>query len=236
MLQPYIDKGWVTLQDWPVQQGQISCYNDCIKNYKEEAEWLGFIDIDEFVVPNTEDNVYDYLKQFSSRPAVLFYWRIYGTSGHLTRDLSGLVTEDFVICWNKYRNVGKCFYNTAYHFNGSYKHNGGLHHLLWADYKQHYLPPVNVFDQPCYNDMDYVPSWADVQNFPVQINHYFTKSYQEYSTKVSKGDVFFKLSPYNEDYFYKHEKKCQSTDYHAYKYLIKLKLVMSAYEVRGGSK
>ena len=71
---------------------------------------------------------------------------------------------------------------------------------------------------------------ADKEDFPIQINHYFTKSYKEYALKRAKGDVYFKINPHDEEYFYEHEMKCTSTDYSAYKYLIKVKLAMGKSE------
>jgi hypothetical protein len=64
-------------------------------------------------------------------------------------------------------------------------------------------------------------------DFPIQLNHYFTKSYQEYAMKQARGDVYFKINPHDEEYFYFHEMLCTSTDYSAYKYLIRLKNKMN---------
>ena len=44
--------------------------------------------------------------------------------------------------------------------------------------------------------------------------------------KCAKGDVYFENNPHDEAYFYRHEMRCTSVDYSAYKYLNKLKLVM----------
>ena len=52
VLNPYIKKGLVTLIDWPHNQKQMESYIDCINNYSSESKWIGFIDIDEFIVPN----------------------------------------------------------------------------------------------------------------------------------------------------------------------------------------
>jgi hypothetical protein len=41
--------------------------------------------------------------------------------------------------------------------------------------------------------------------------------------KQAKGDVYFKINPHDEEYFYFHEMLCTATDYSAYKYLIRLK-------------
>lgn len=221
VLRPFIDAGLVTLIQWPHNQKQMECYMDCIDQYAFETKWLGFIDIDEFIVPKSTDSVYEFLKPFEKKAgAVNIYWKIFGTSGRMDRNLSGLVCEDFTVCWPKYMDLGKCFYNTAYGFDKNSKHSGQLHHKFWANYKGIDIPPVNIFNRVCVGSRNV----ARTPDFPIQINHYFTKSYREYAMKRGKGDVYFKINPHDEDYFYEHEMKCTSTDYSAYKYLIKLKL------------
>lgn len=227
ILEPYIASGWVTLVDWPKNQAQMEAYKDCIKNYSDSTKWLGFIDIDEFVVPRHMDDIYSFLEPFEkNRGAVKIYWRMYGTSGRINRDVRGLVTEDFTVCWPKHYEVGKCFYNTAYGFDAESVKNNYLHHSLWANNRGRNLPTVDLFDHVCLGAKNHIPS----DDFPIQINHYFTKSYQEYSAKRAKGDVYFKINPHDEEYFYNHEKLCETVDYSAYKYLIKLKLAMSKEE------
>jgi len=223
VLKPYIDKGLVTLIEWPYSQMQMECYKACIARFAQETKWLGFIDIDEFIIPKSTDSVYDFLKTFENKAgAVNIYWRLFGTSGKLNRDLKGLVCEDFTVCWPKHCDIGKCFYNTAYGFNPSSKHSSQLHHKFWANIKGADVPPVNVFNKICIGTRNVAKSGE----FPIQINHYFTKSYKEYAMKGAKGDVYFKINPHDENYFYEHELKCTSTDYSAYKYLIQLKLRM----------
>lgn len=218
VLKPYIERGWVTLVQWPHNQMQMESYKDCIQKYAELTKWLGFIDIDEFVVPKKTNNIYDFLRNFENRGAVLLYWKLFGSSGIDNRDVQGLVSKDFIVCWPKYCSIGKCFYNTAYDFDFDTKKNSCLHHFLWVKRGSHSLPPVNVFDKVCTAGIQVVEN----DDFPIQINHYFTKSYKEYAIKRAKGDVYFKINPHDEEYFYKHEMKCTSVDYSAYKYLIKL--------------
>lgn len=223
VLKPYIKSGLVTLIDWPQNQKQMECYQTCIKDFSGETKWLGFIDIDEFIVPKSTDSIYEFLKAFENKAgAVNLYWKLFGTSGRMDRDLSGLVCEDFTVCWPKYCDIGKCFYNTAFGFDFESKYAKQLHHKFWANYKGKNIPPVNIFNHICVGNRNI----ADVADFPIQINHYFTKSYKEYAMKRSKGDVYFEINPHDEEYFYEHEMKCTSTDYSAYKYLVKLKLKM----------
>lgn len=226
ILTPYIEKGWVTLVQWPHNQKQMESYMDCIEKFSDETKWLGFIDIDEFIVPKSTDNIYDFLRKFENRGAVNIYWKLYGTSGKIDRDMSGLVTEEFTVCWPKYCDIGKCFYNTAFGFDPQSKMSKQLHHKFCANYKGKDIPPVNIFGHVCAGNRNI----ADNKDFPIQINHYFTKSYKEYAMKRAKGDVYFKINPHDEQYFYEHEMKCTDVDYSAYKYLNKLKLAMRSEE------
>lgn len=228
VLEPYIKDGIVTLTQWPKNQAQMQCYHDGIERFKNETEWLTFVDIDEFIVPNTTDNIYDFLKPFQkNRPVVIAYWKMFGTSGMLKRNTSGLVTKDFTVSWNKYVNIGKIFFNTSFDFDKNYKRNETLHHYCWGKKGRTEIPPVNIFGKMCTFGKNPIPRNADATYFPLQINHYFTKTYEEYLQKKAKGDVYFKINPHDEEYFYRHEMNNQNTDYKIYKYLIKLQLNMT---------
>lgn len=227
VLNPYINSGIVTLVDWPQNHKQMECYMDCIKKRKDESKWIGFIDIDEFVVPKSTHNVYDFLAKYEKNcGSVNIYWKVFGTSGKVKRDEKGLVVEDFTVCWPKYDDIGKCFYNTAFDFDFESRHTKQLHHRLWTKWRSIELPPVNIFNRICVGTRHIALN----RDFPIQINHYFTKTYKEYCEKRSKGDAYFKINVHDEEYFYKHEMLCCSSDYSAYKYLIKLKHAMSDYD------
>lgn len=224
ILDPYISSGLVTLIQFPYNQAQLKAYKDCVQKFKGETKWLGFIDIDEFIVPKSTTNIYDFLKQYNDNAgAIKIYWRLYGSSGRLDRNLKGLVTEDFTVCWPKYDEIGKCFYNTDYEIDFESSKNCVFHHITWTKSKVGLMPPINIFNHPCKGHANK----ANTDDFPIQINHYFTKSYNEYAVKRSKGDVYFKVNPHDIEYFFRHEMKCTSVDYSAYKYLIKLKLAMN---------
>jgi hypothetical protein len=220
IIEPYVKKGIVTLIQWPKNQAQMECYNDCIFKYSKLTQWLGFIDIDEFIVPLKKNSIYEILQPFEkNRGAVKLYWKMFGTSGQLERNLDTLVTEEFTVSWPKYYSVGKCFYNTNFDFDGTFSGNNCLHHLFWAKYKGLNIPPVNVQDNVCFENYNR----AKENTHSMQLNHYFTKSFKEYGMKRAKGDVFFEINPHDEEYFYLHEMENTSVDFSAYKFLIKLK-------------
>lgn len=223
VLLPYINEGIVTLKDWPKPQSQMSAYQDFMSNYKSDTKWVGFIDLDEYVVPNKFDNIYDFLKKFdNNRPAILIYWKCFGTSGFRTRNVTGLITEDFVVSWHKYVDIGKFFFNTSYGYIPDYKRNNYMHYM-WAECRNIKMPPVNVFDKVCTWGVNPMSSGE----VPIQMNHYLIKSFDEYTQKKAKrGGGVHPPGMHDYDYFYQHEMKCCDVDYHAYKYLIKLKLAM----------
>ncbi|MCI9658926.1 MAG: glycosyltransferase family 92 protein [Lachnospiraceae bacterium] len=220
IIRPYIDSGEITLIDWPYEQGQMSAYRDCIKKFKKESQWIGFIDIDEFIVPIDYDNLYDFLKKYEkNRGSVLIYWKLFGSSGKIDRDTSRLVTEDFILCWRKHTNIGKCFFNTSYDFIPDYSKNDMIHHKMWTGYRGKALPPINCFGKVCIDGLNI----GQGDHFPIQINHYFTKSVAEYDNKKRKGDVYHKKNPHDDTYFMKHDMKCGAVDVNIYKYMIRLK-------------
>lgn len=222
VLQSYIDNGIVSLKDWPVKQGQMSAYQDFFDNFAWETKWVGLIDIDEFIVPNKYNNIYDFLINFENRPAVIIYWKVIGSSGLIDRDIKGFITEDLTIGYKKYIDIGKLFFNTRYEYTPEYRKNNYMHHM-WAKCKGIMLPPVNVFDKVCSYGENPVKS-ADM---PVQINHYIIKTYQEYFDKKAKrGGGVHDIGMHSMDYYFRNEMMCQKEDHNAYKYLVKLKLRM----------
>ena len=108
VLKPYILANEVELIEWPVKQGQMKAYQDCLNRFKDETKWIGFIDLDEFIVPINTHNLYEELKPFEGKyPSVLIYWKMFGTSGLMGRDKGSLIIEDFVVGWRKHTNIGK---------------------------------------------------------------------------------------------------------------------------------
>lgn len=216
VLFPYVKNGDVTLIDWPYYKGQMKAYRDCIKTYKDDCQWIGFIDIDEFVVPRKMNNIYDCLKCFQNRTAVLIYWKLFGSSGYMERDISELVTENFFVCWPKHTNIGKCFFNMNYQFSEKWTHDM---HLLYGCYKNIRIPPVNTNG----NFILFGRHHANSNDFLIQINHYYTKSVKEYEDKKIRGPGYTKHNTHTDSAFFEHEMKCTSVDYSAYRFLIKLK-------------
>ena len=50
-LRPYIKNGIVTYTYYPGKMKQMVAYNEAIRNYKFECNYMAFIDADEFIFP-----------------------------------------------------------------------------------------------------------------------------------------------------------------------------------------
>ena len=165
----------------------MEVYEDCIRKYSKDANWIGFIDIDEFIMLREDiPGIIDVLKPFSERGSVVLYWRVYGSSGFTKRDTANPVVKDFQSCLSKFWINGKCFFNTAYLFKRENQMDGSFHHRIWGEYNGKALPPVNCYDHFSYRTFNI----AD-DAFPAAwINHYCIKSLNEYQERLQKGMFF----------------------------------------------
>lgn len=221
ILNPYIEKGIITLINWPVEQGQLSAYQDCYEKYKLDSQWICFLDIDEFICLNKEENICDFLKKYEKYPSVVMYWKMFGTSGKLERTKE-LVVEEFTVCFEKLFTLGKCFFNINFKLK---KHKV---HFIDAEMKLFnktiLLRSINEHKK----FIKYSIHRKNKEEFTTQVNHYFSKTFNEYiETKMTRGDVFYKISPYTLQHFYKYETKNTSCDYKIFRFVIKLKNILN---------
>ncbi len=223
----YIKEDIVTLTHWPHEHAQVRGYEDCIRRFQSESDWIGFIDVDEFLVPIEEESLVTFLDRFSRRPAVLVYWRFFGSGGRLQRDLSRLVIEDFIVASEKLYDKGKCFFNSNYDYYWNCPANRSMFHFLWTLSHGMAVPPVDIFDRSTV--MNHY-SGLKIRRIPIQLNHYAVKSLEEHREKDKKGDVYYDYLTHGDNVFFGREHRCQTADYHIFKYITELKIRIKEYE------
>jgi hypothetical protein len=94
-LEPEITAGIVEVRRWPFVPGQATAYEDCLRRHRDDARWIAFIDIDEFLFSPTGRRLPEVLRGFDMHPGVMVNWRTYGTNGW-EHPPPGLVTENYV--------------------------------------------------------------------------------------------------------------------------------------------
>ncbi len=83
VLRPYIDRNIVTLISWPIAGGQIQAYNEALRSYGKQSNWIAFIDADEFLISPLDSDTRPILRRYEAYPAVCVNWILYGSSGFL---------------------------------------------------------------------------------------------------------------------------------------------------------
>lgn len=99
VLESYIDRGTVTLRDWPEEwkrYTQSNVYRDCLDRYRHESRWIAFIDLDEFLFAPNAESLPGVLKEYEGYPGIVVNWQVYGSSGHKKKP-EGLVIENFTM-------------------------------------------------------------------------------------------------------------------------------------------
>lgn len=220
ILEPYIEKGIVTLVEWPDVPGQLSAYTHFYNTYRHEAQWISFLDLDEFICPLKATDIPTWLEDYKQYPIIMMYWRMFGTSGQLEHDYSKLVTEQYVVSWDKLDTCGKLLWNTDYEI--AHLHLGMMHNfsVICNGYT---IPPINSWkrfiEYNIHRTTDDEPS--------IQVNHYWSKAYNNYKAKHSKGSAAFGKSWKTFDKFLFHEQNNVSSNYAIYRFLIQLRLVLA---------
>lgn len=160
---------------WPDLPGlspQVTAYNHALGN--TDADWIAFIDADEFIVLREHDTIGDFLAEFDeSTGAVCLHWRLFGSSGHTTH-ADDLVVRRFTRCANEYNLHVKSIIRRAC-MAQMHVHVGRLSSGTHVDATGAPVTPQA--------EIEPIPS-----RHPASINHYVLKSAEEYRVKVARGE------------------------------------------------
>lgn len=221
VLQPYIDSHIVDLIEWPALHSQMSAYKDCYLRYKDETQWLGYIDIDEFICPKYALDIKEWLKHYIKYPGVLMYWKQFGTSGKLVHDYNLPVIEQYTSCWPKFSVATKLFINTDFNFD-----KFGSPHFINARMGIFTIPPVNEYKKFfCFGV--HRLNWKN--SYTIQLNHYWCKAYDIFlKNKVYRTDVYHadnqKMSDIRLNLLKPFDAECLAKDYVIFRFLLELKM------------
>lgn len=217
--------GYITLIDWPKDYAQMEAYEDCYNQYREETNWLAFWDIDEFVCPFYDTDIKDFVKRYEGYPALMVYWMLFGTNGLMKPDANKLVIEQFTCSHEHLDGTGKIILST----NKNYSPTHIYHHHIFCRYRlMGFVLKIPMITEH-YKFVFFPQIYKAPKRNTIQLNHYWSKSYEEFSDKIAKGDVARKE---NEEirkriqFFYNHEQGNIVENKVIFRFLIKLKLAL----------
>ncbi|MFT2007608.1 glycosyltransferase family 92 protein [Pontibacter sp. 13R65] len=166
------NKSLITINRISGKARQMDAYKHYLSTYGKDSRWAGFIDLDEFIVPKTAYTLPDFLKAYEYADAVGINWTLFGHNNHEVRP-PGLVTENYTSRENKQNihiksivNPRKALFAANPHYIGMVE---GSHYI---DAK--HFPITSAFNENHSIDL-------------IQINHYFTKSAEEFIKKAERG-------------------------------------------------
>jgi len=81
VLESYIKTGLVEYIHFPGKRRQLLAYDDCLEKHRLDSHWIAVIDLDEFIVPQKDTTISEFLRRFESYSAVEINWLIYGSGG-----------------------------------------------------------------------------------------------------------------------------------------------------------
>lgn len=178
ILQPYIDANIVTYTQFPGKARQYEAYNNAFKRFKFESRYMVWIDGDEFIFPKSKSTITEIVDEIltpnPNASALGVNWIFYGSNGHEKADYSLGVLNRFTARDAKVNSQIKTIANPR-------KINFFLnpHYAMYFDGQYSVNELGNPFVGP-FNKED----TAD----KISINHYHTKSYEEWIKKVERGN------------------------------------------------
>jgi hypothetical protein len=199
ILEPYIREGVVDYVYFPGSgvNNQIRSYVDIVRRVRNSVKWLAVIDIDEFLVP-VEKTIIDIVndlqtavrqKEHKKLFGLAIRWVQYGYGGHYIKP-DGLVIENFR------KNSGAVRYTKS----------------IINPRAAFYTVPLSAH-APVYLDFSFGrtetgekhPWESPISVNTIRVNHYFTKSYEEFCKKIERNkaglpECGYMLPEYDPDY------------------------------------
>lgn len=202
VLRPYIERGYVTCVRWPGTCQQLPVYRHVLKTYRFFCRYIAFIDADEFLLPRVKASIPELVHEimdqrlsWPDRGGLVLNWRLYGTSGFREP--------------GEYDGLLRSFVHRA---EEDYEMNRLVKSIVDPRRTKSFLTPY--FALYCPFSCAYDESGNQVGGFLSEnspdnrlvVNHYATKSRQEWMVRHSRGTADYNLITNNESLLEKYDR------------------------------
>ena len=180
---PYVKAGLVDYFSLHGIAMQYAAYNDAVKRFKFHCRYMAFIDCDEFIFPKTNRSISEVLDEILSRDksaaGLAVNWQLFGSNDEETADYSGVLERFTRRAPKDWAPDGK----------------GNAHIKTISNPRKINVVAQSHF-QSYFEGLYSVNENGDfptrVFNYPVTVekialNHYFTKSREEFLLKRERG-------------------------------------------------
>ena len=178
VLQPYADHGVVTTVYFPMRGLQRDANNHVVRFFGDTTDWIAYVDIDEFLVPQRDESISDVMARYPEAEQVLVSRKEFCYSGHRT-PVDGLVTESYREYSEQVPRMGTSAVLAKPIIRPRGTARVGIHNAFTVHGRT-----VNTAGEPTSEEATVIedPSYANLQ-----MNHYFTKSWQEFQAKRTRA-------------------------------------------------
>ena len=159
---------------------QIPIYNYCYRKNFELYNWIGFIDLDEYLYIKNKESIKSYLYKdiFNKCQTVFFNWIIYNDNNLIRYDKRNLL--------ERFTNQGKKF------SQGKSFVRGNIKNLMIPST---HIPGINVYNFCNSNGELIYPRNFFNNKFETNpkafIKHFHTKTVEEFCSKIKRGDAHY---------------------------------------------
>ena len=162
---------------------QTLAFAHAILNFGGDFRWMAFIDADEFILPKSGRTIEEALAGAKGFPNISLPWHMFGTNGHKTRP-AGPVTRNYTLRardpMSRMKNVMnfKCIVDPCAVSEVS------VHHFSTKEFGDRTANDAGqVFPLGKRKSPDFYSSGY------LQLNHYYTRSEEEFARKIERGGV-----------------------------------------------
>ena len=177
----YIEKKYVNIIDVRgFSSIQIPIYNHCYQKNKDLYDWIGLIDVDEFMYIRQNNKINDFLynNRFSKCELIFLNWLIYNDNNLIKYENKPLI--------KRFSKSIKLYYQGKSFVRGGFKnllipstHIPGINIHYFCNSNGERIYPRNFFN-------------SKIENSPKAfIKHYYTKTVEEFCLKINKGHAHF---------------------------------------------
>ena len=204
ILAPYVEENLVTLTECPGKLMQYPAYNDALEKFRFECRYMAFIDIDEFILPKSNRSIVEVVDEIlfaeENAAGLGINWQCFGSNGQITADYSRGVLERFT------RRAPSDWDDSGGRGN---EHIKTIANPRRVDYlcNPHfaiYFGPFRAVNEN--GDKVHGPFNAPVMTDKIVVNHYHTKSNEEYILKHRRGKADILSNDYNDAKFNTHDR------------------------------
>ena len=178
VLKPYADHGVVTTVYFPMRGLQRDANNHVVRFFGDTTEWIAYVDIDEFLVPERDESITAVMARYPDAEQVLVSRREFCYSGQRT-PVKGLVTETYREYSEQVPRMGTSQILAKPIIRPRGTANVGIHKAFTVHGRTVNTAGVATSEEATVIED---PSYANLQ-----MNHYFTKSWQEFQAKRTRA-------------------------------------------------